>query len=371
MARHPYQELDDLHFWSRVVTPVAFHSLDPVRTAKFHVGPDDKVATMGSCFAQHLSRFLSRSGLNYFVTEGGDEALGEEERALRNYGTFSARYGNVYTVRQAVQLVERVYSRRWRRREEVWRRGDRYVDSLRPQVEPAGFPSEEELRADRAAHLLAVRRVFEESDVLVFTLGLTEGWRSRHSGLVFPVVPGASGGEYRAADYEFVNFGAAEVTADLHRFVRELRKVNPQLKVLLTVSPVPLIATYTDQHVLPATVYSKAVLRVAAAEVSAAYGHVDYFPSYEIVTSTSSGGRYFADDLRSITDEGVSHVMRVFKRHYLDGEGGATSSPAAQSLRREIAAVREIICDEEVLDAEPPNSASAAALGELAADAER
>lgn len=370
MARHPYQELDELHFWSRVVTPVAFHALDPVRDTKFQVGVNDRVATMGSCFAQHLSRFLSRSGLNYFVTEVGDVALEEDERALRNYGTFSARYGNVYTVRQAVQLLERVYTRKWRRKEEIWSLGDRFVDSLRPQVEPEGFGTEDELRADRVAHLAAVRRVFEESDVLVFTLGLTEGWRSRRTGLVFPVVPGASGGSYRSEDYEFVNFSAAEVTEDLRAFVAGLRKVNSDLKILLTVSPVPLIATYTEQHVLPATVYSKSVLRVAAAEVSADLDYVDYFPSYEIVTSTSAGGRYFADDLRSITDEGVAHVMRIFKRHYVDGS--SASSPAlAPALRREIAAVRQIVCDEEVLDAEPPKDTSSAVLGQLSAGSER
>jgi hypothetical protein len=370
MARHPYQELDDLHFWSRVVTPVAFHTLDPVRYTKFQVGASDRVATMGSCFAQHLSRFLSRSGLNYFVTEVGDDSLSDQERARRNYGTFSARYGNVYTVRQAVQLLERVYTKKWRKKEEIWSLDGRFVDSLRPQVEPTGFATEDELRADRVAHLAAVRRVFEESDVLVFTLGLTEGWRSRRTGLVFPVVPGASGGSYRAEDYEFVNFTATEVTEDLRRFVRGLRKVNSDLKVLLTVSPVPLIATYTNQHVLPATIYSKSVLRVAAQEVSADFDYVDYFPSYEIVTSASAGGRYFADDLRSITDEGVAHVMRIFKRHYVDGSSAATTA-VAPALRREIAEVREIICDEEVLDAEPPRDTSSQVLGELSAGRER
>lgn len=349
MARHPYEELSDSHFWSRVVQPMAFHEIDPVGEPSFQVADSDRVATLGSCFAQHLSRFLQQSGLNYFVTEAGDEAASAEDRARRNFGTFSARYGNVYTVRQAMQLLARAYGR-WIGEEEVWRRGDVYVDSLRPQVEPEGFASEEELLFDRAVHMAAVRQVFEEADVLVFTLGLTEGWRQRETGLMFPVVPGASGGTYLPERYEFVNFTVSEVIADLERFVARLRELNPGVNVLLTVSPVPLIATYTDEHVLAATVYSKSVLRVAAADVSARFARVDYFPSFEIVTNPAAAGHYFADDLRSVTDEGVAHVMRVFRRHYIEGGAQADDPLRREAIQLEIARTREIICDEEVLD---------------------
>jgi hypothetical protein len=355
--RHPYQELDDLHFWSRSVSAVAFHELDPLRSTKFAITPMDKVATLGSCFAQHLSRYLVRSGFNYFVTEEGDPTATDDDRFAHNYGVFTARYGNVYTVRQALQLFERAYTRRWRRKEEVWRLGEAFVDSLRPQIEPRGFASEAELAADRVVHLAAVRRAFEECDVLVFTLGLTEGWRARRSGLVFPVAPGASGGEFDAGRYEFVNFSVAEVTADLVAFVRALRKVNRTIRVLLTVSPVPLIATYTEAHVLPATVYSKSVLRVAAAEVSAAFDFVDYFPSFEIVTAPATAGQYFADDLRNVTAAGVEHVMRIFRRHYVDGIGVPREGAHREQLRREIAEVGEIVCDEEVLDDRAPQLA--------------
>ena len=46
----------------------------------------------------------------------------------------------------------------------------------------------------------------------MFTLGLTEAWRSRHDGCVFPVAPGVSGGEWSPDDHEFVNSTVEEVT---------------------------------------------------------------------------------------------------------------------------------------------------------------
>ena len=356
---HPYRDLSDSHFWSRAVAGPAPHELDPVVEASFQVAPEDQVATLGSCFAQNLSRYLQRSGLGYLVTEPGPEEADAAERRRRSYGVFSARYGNVYTVRQAVQLFDLAYGQ-WSGCEEQWRRDDgSWVDPLRPTVEPDGFASLERLDADRQSHLAAVRRVFEDASVIVFTLGLTEGWRSRMDGALFPVVPGAAGGAFDPERHEFVNFHVGEVTADLLEFADRVHTVNPGARVLLTVSPVPLIATYSDRHVLTATTYSKSVLRVAAAQAERARDFVDYFPAYEIVTSAASGGHYFAPDLRSVTDDGVAHVMRVFRRHYIAGGEDPESASEAGALAAEFARVNDVMCDEELLD-----PAMAAANGE-------
>jgi hypothetical protein len=344
---HPYRGLSDEHFWSRSVATPGAHEIDPVVTTSFTIGPNDRVATMGSCFAQHLSRFIQRSGLNYFVPEGGQIVDGVDP-VVRNFGVFSARYGNVYTVRQALQLLKRAYGE-WEPAEAPWRLGDRWVDPFRPQVEPGGWTSLTGMEADRVEHLAAVRRLFDQTDVLVFTLGLTETWRSREDGAVFPVVPGASGGKFDPADYEFVNFNAAEVSADLLEFADILNAVNPTAKLLLTVSPVPLIATYSEQHVLAATAYSKSVLRVAAAEAEQQHEFVSYFPSYEVITSPAAGGRYFEPDLRSVTDDGVAHVMRVFAKHYFADTPAAVAG-GDERILLEFERTSSVVCDEEVLD---------------------
>src|SRR5206468_1674765 len=114
-----------------------------------------------------------------------------------------------------------------------------------------------------------------------------------------------AGGEMDFDTYQFINFSVHDVIADLNRFLDQLRDVNPEAKVILTVSPVPLVATYEDRHVLQATTYSKAVLRVSAETIRTENQNVDYFPSYEIITGQFNRGRYFEDDLRSVKPEGV------------------------------------------------------------------
>lgn len=344
---NPYRTLPDHCFWSRSVSWVAPGHLDPMVESPFRITPDMKVATMGSCFAQHIARHLARSGLNYFVPEAAPEGMPAGEAAARQFGLFSARYGNIYTVRQAVQLFDRAFGA-LQPREDVWARGDVFVDPFRPLIEPDGFASPDAVRASAKDHLAQVQRVFAEADVIVFTLGLTEGWRSREDGAVFAAAPGVSGGAFDPARHEKINFSSREVCDDLQALCDRIKSVNPDARVLLTVSPVPLIATHQeDQHVVSATSYSKAVLRVAAGEVAQANPQVSYFPSFEIITSGHSRGAYFEPDLRGVREVGVAHVMRVFTRHFLD-EAAAQSAPPL--ILTSHAADQDVVCDEEVIE---------------------
>ena len=297
---HPYRDLPDSAFWRRAVAGRPEAEVDPVLEAPFTIGRSTPIATCGSCFAQHIARVLTRQGYNYLVTEPAPEGDPDPE----SYGVFPARTGNIYTTRQLLQTFERAYGL-FRPADTAWTRDDgALVDPFRPQVRKAGFPTLEALEADRKRHLAAVRAMFEDCEVFIFTLGLTEAWVSARDGAAFPLAPGVAGGE-PGPGYAFRNLGVEEMVADLNSFIRRLRVVNPGVRLILTVSPVPLVATYEPAHVLTATSYSKAALRVVADMVAKAEEGVCYFPSYEIITGPQARGRYFAEDLRSVTDEGV------------------------------------------------------------------
>ena len=345
---HPYRSLPAAQSWRDAVAAMEPFRVDPVVAPRFRIGPGDPVATAGSCFAQHLSRHLARTGFLPLVTEDGAH-LDPATRRAQQYGVFPARFGNIYTVRQLLQLFEECFDGR-RPAEVAWAREDgRWVDALRPRVQPEGHADEASVLADRVPHLDAVRRMFTGCAVFVFTLGLTEAWRSRIDGTVFPLAPGVAGGEFDPARHEFVNFDAAEVSADLERFLGRLRAVNPRVNVLLTVSPVPLAATCEPRHVLVASTYSKAVLRVAADGAWRRHDWVDYFPSFEIVTGSHTGGGYFGIDGRQVEPLAVEHVMRVFAAY----QSGASSPSAAPAVGDSDggAAWADLVCDEDAIDA--------------------
>lgn len=341
---NPYHRQPDRAFWSRSVARLDPDEVDPVGDVPFQIHRDEQVATAGSCFAQHISRALQARGFPYLVTEPGP--------ADRNFGVYPARFGNVYTARQLLQLFQRAFGL-FDPRDGVWQRDGAFFDPFRPQIERNGFTTSQALVTDRGIHLAAVRRMFETVDVLIFTMGLTEGWVSTHDGAVVPLAPGVVADAPEGTDYSAANFSVQETADDLREAVRLVRIVRPDLKVILTVSPVPLIATSGHQHVLCATAYSKAVLRVAAEVVASSEPAVAYFPSYEMVTGAHNGRRFLADDLRTVLPEGVDQVMSAFARHYLSGESSpppeTRPQPSPDRLRQDTE-VGLVICDEEAID---------------------
>ena len=357
MTAHPYRDLPDYAFWSRSVASPVKSDVDPVVKGMFQITESDRVATAGSCFAQHIARHLKANGFNFLVTEMAHPITPHDLVAKFNYGVFSARYGNLYTSRQLLQLFRRAYGE-FQPAEDIWQdAGGHYVDPFRPQIQPGGFLTREEHAADRAQHFRCVRKMFEELDVFVFTLGLTEAWMSAQDGAIYPLCPGVAGGTFDSTRHRFVNLGVEEVARDMQEFIDRLRGINPKAKVILTVSPVPLVATAEDRHVLVSTTYSKSVLRVAAEQVARSRQDVVYFPSYEIITGNHARGSYFADDLRSVTEEGVGHVMRLFLKHYTGREAVASGNlevaarvEPVDDHTAKMTELAEVNCDEIALE---------------------
>ncbi|MBB4105974.1 GSCFA domain-containing protein [Allorhizobium borbori] len=353
---HPYKKLPDYAFWSRSISRVASQDVDPVASGPKFIRKEHLIATGGSCFAQHLARRLKNIGYTYYVAEDVHPVLNEAVGKENNYGVFSARYGNIYTARQLLQLFRRAF-KDLKPVDDHWNTKGVFVDPLRPTVQPGGYRTLAELTRDRNYHLSCVREMFRKLDFFIFTLGLTEAWVNANDGIVYPICPGVVDGRFDPKQHLFHNFTYEEVAADMTEFLSELKAVNPKARVILTVSPVPLVATKEDQHVLVSTTYSKSVLRVACDTMSREFENVHYFPSYEIITGPHAGGRYYAEDLREVAEVGVDHVMRVFNRHFLadhadgdDGEVKPKSEDAAGKLRRLSQNFVEVECDERLLD---------------------
>lgn len=303
---HPYRHAPDRAFWSKSVSA----NFDPAITIPgegFLIRKGDRIVSAGSCFASNLAPYLEKAGLVYLRTEAQHPALAAAEDDNFGYAKFSARYGNIYTVRQLLQLLRRALGK-FTPAEDRWHINGEVIDPFRPGLR---YPARSNVEFDALAaqHLRATKRAFEQADVFVLTMGLTEAWVSRIDGAVFPACPGTIAGSFDPARHVFHNFSVAEITDDLHRFIVELRAINPTVRFILTVSPVPLVATATGNHVLCATVYSKSVLRVAAQDAADRHPTVTYFPVYEIVTGPQAPADYFEVDRRSVSARAVDIIM--------------------------------------------------------------
>lgn len=330
--RSPYTGLHPRQFWRSGVAETDPASIEDLYIKKFPIAPTDKVATAGSCFAQHVSTYMRGSGFAVMDVEPPPAVLPDEAAKKFGYDIYSARYGNIYTVRQLLQLAQDARSGAVDAAN-VWEKAGRYYDALRPNVEPEGLGSVEEVLEHRREHLAKVDRLFTEMNVFIFTFGLTEAWADRRTGRVFPTAPGTIAGDYDPELFELRSFGFNEIHDDFLAFHELVRERNPDVKVLLTVSPVPMTATGTDKHVLVANTYLKSLLRTVAGALSDAHANIDYFPGYEMVATPFSRAAFYNDNLRTVSPEGLRVVMRIFFDQH-----GVAASPLMKTrkeLRRE------------------------------------
>lgn len=259
-----------------------------------------RVSVIGSCFAANFRSWLIEHGYNFCQFEDGPFAA---------FG--SLRTGPLFNTGSVRQLAEWAY-RGFDAAEATWNVGGRLCDPYRKYI---SWPSELDMHAEREAHFAAVRAMVAESDVLILTLGLSEVWRSRQDGRCFYLVPPP--GVLDLDKHEHALQTVDECIADVERFYAIVREHNPALRLVVTLSPVPLMATYFDRHAVVSDAVSKATLRTALHWFCQNHPEVIYFPSYEMAVRTPDWP-YEADNRHVQRGPVVDRIMRSFMAHYGD-----------------------------------------------------
>ncbi len=308
---NPYKKLPTEAFWRTAVADIPPLQINKLWKPKFKLDKTQAIATAGSCFAQHISKALLSRDYAWLNGEPAPTGLSPESQQMFNYGIFSFRTGNIYTAASLRQWLEWALTDK-AVSDEIWTDNDRFFDPFRPAIEPHGFYNREELLASRNVTLGVIRSVLEQSQYFIFTLGLTEAWINVENNSIYPMCPGTVAGQFNAKQHRLVNYTHQQTQRDLRESFRLIKTINPNIKFLLTVSPVPLTATATKKHVLVATTYSKSTLRSVAGEMANARPDTDYFPSYELITSAPFRGMFFEENLRNVTQEGIDFVMNCF-----------------------------------------------------------
>ncbi|MEO0945246.1 MAG: GSCFA domain-containing protein [Pseudomonadota bacterium] len=241
-----------------------------------------QITAFGSCFAANISNWLSER--NFRVLNKADDA------ARAYVVTMGEGMVNSFVIRQQFEWAweNRVFD------QPLWH----------------GYKAEE-YGYDEAVRL-ETKRIFDETDVFILTFGLSEVWYDEPTGNVFwRTIP------KDVFDPERHKFRLSTVdeNRDNIRAIYDLiRKYRPDAKVIVTLSPVPLVATFRDVSCITANSVSKATLRVAVDEVVRAVrddGHMFYWPSYELVTDVFRSP--YKSDRRHVRPVVLSYIMRLFE----------------------------------------------------------
>ena len=112
-----------------------------------------------------------------------------------------------------------------------------------------------------------------------------------------------------ASDFKRLRLTPGEIVEDFRELISDLWKFNPNLRILLTVSPVRHWKDGAVENQL-----SKATLLLAIDRLVKGFGEdkCAYFPSYEIMMDELRDYRYYSSDMLHISDMAVDHIWRKF-----------------------------------------------------------
>lgn len=244
---------------------------------------DTQITAFGSCFAANISNWLSRRRFRVL----------NKDEAARNAYVVACGEGmvNSFVIRQQFEWA-------WENKTfdtALWHgyRAEEYGYDPRIQAE--------------------TRRIFDQTDLFILTFGLSEVWYDEPSGNVFwRTIPKDA---YDPARHKFRVSTVEENRDNLRAIYRLIRKHRPGARVIFTLSPIPLIATFRDVACLTANSVSKAVLRVAIDEVVREFrdeGLLSYWPSYELVTDVFA--LPYKPDRRHPEGAVLDYIMTLFEQ---------------------------------------------------------
>jgi hypothetical protein len=209
-----------------------------------------------------------------------------------------------------------------------------------------------------------VRETLLSTDLLIVTLGLSEVWYDQRSGE--PLWRTLTRRHYDPSRHVFRVESARDTKRWLEKIEEIRRRRLPHLRIVYTVSPVRLAATFRPVSAVTANSASKAILRASLDEFLREQGdrlnrELFYFPSYELVHD------YFRDpfeeDNRHVTSFVAARVVSTFARYYCAPELLSRAGAAAPTGSTKLDSFLEFTRD----GSDPRSSEYAARIADLEA----
>ena len=279
---------------------------------KFKLRRSDAFYAIGSCFARGLENCLQSNGI---VVESAAPEFAKLQPAKE--GTSGLGFTNKYNSYSMLNEL------RWALDSDTTFPKESIVPLTAttwydPHTNPTlSFVSLEQT-LERRALMQAVTKRIKSCRAVVVTLGLAEVWRDILADIYLNCTPIPSLFKSQPNRYEFHLSTFAQNLANLEAIYELLiRYGHPDFHVIVTVSPVPLMNTFSTMDIVVANAWAKSLLRAVAQEWATAHPNVDYFPSYEIAQN-SDRAAVWETDLRHVTGASVQHIMKLFVRNYIE-----------------------------------------------------
>ncbi len=252
----------------------------------FKISHNSPVLNLGSCFAEHIGHRLERYKFSSFLNS----------------------HGIVYNPISIARAIEDLLSQKYYEKEDLLE----YGDGWHSFAHHGHFSHPELAQAlEKINGQLSEARAFvEKLDVLILTFGTANAFVYKETGEVVANCHKIPGNEFTR-----IRLSVEEIIGAIGEQLSALRQMRPELKVLLTVSPV--------RHIRDGLVEnqrSKASLLLVVEQLEKQLDFVHYFPSYELVLDDLRDYRFYDRDLIHPSPVAVDYVWEQFENSFFPKE---------------------------------------------------
>lgn len=186
-------------------------------------------------------------------------------------------------------------------------------------------PDRRELASALTMRVRALHDLLPELDTVIVTLGSARAFLNKATGIV-----AANCHKLPASEFTLFDITAEETADTLAEILALLRRHNPHIKLVVTVSPVrhKAYGLHTDR-------LSKARLLLGADTFcSRTSGDAVYFPAYELLQDELRDYRFYADDMVHPSTAAVNHIYECFGRSFFSEETADLAARAHKIVMR-------------------------------------
>ncbi|WP_186756357.1 GSCFA domain-containing protein [Echinicola salinicaeni] len=243
---------------------------------------DQEILTIGSCFSTVIGRKLLE----------------------RKFNTLNNPFGTIFNPLSIIKLLQHTLNGDAFPEDHIIQHQGRYLHyDFHSDIfgnSPSDLMEKIEACTERTAKSL------KESATLIITFGTAHVYEYIKSNTTV-----ANCHKQSSQLFEKRLLSLSEILHSFDHFQKNLIKINPNIQIILTVSPVRHIKDGIAENQL-----SKSLLRLLCHEISSRYEQASYFPSYEIMMDELRDYRFYKEDMIHPTAQAEDYIWEKFSQAF-------------------------------------------------------
>lgn len=264
----------------------SFRTEIKLKPSPFTLHLKSSIVTGGSCFADAIGTRLAENKINTLVNPFGVIYNPESIHKIFTYSLLNEPLPeDSYLQHQEIHLNYNLHSE-------------------------FSAPGKEQLRMRLGDTLASTRASLEKADWLLLTYGTAWVYRRNDTSDIVANCHKLPSGMFSKS-----LLTPEKIAADFSSFYAKLKRLNRQIRVIVTVSPVRHL-----KDTLELNSVSKSVLRLACHIMTNDHADVEYFPAYEMMVDDLRDYRFYKADMLHPTSEAEDYIFKKFMERYFSEE---------------------------------------------------